>query len=193
MMILVYFDTYLFANTTTKPQSDAEVIIIAFAVFALFLYIYYTSPLSQIQPQSNQSKKQQIIIAKGIPMTKIWGQIDISKGYIFEEFLCEMYYNLNYLVEMTPRSNDNGTDLILYSYDGRLKIVVQAKRSSKAVGKRAVQEVLAARIYYEATHAIVITNNMNFTRGARNFAERTGVELIDRRGLALLIRSAYNL
>ena len=59
------------------------------------------------------------------------------------------------------------------------KIVVQCKHYSKPVGVRAIQEVNAARKYYNASRAAVATNS-TFTKQARALAKRCGVELWER-------------
>ena len=58
------------------------------------------------------------------------------------------------------------------------RVVVQAKKQKKTVGNKAVQEVHAARGYYQANRAIVITTS-RFSKPAIELADRLGVELWD--------------
>lgn len=106
--------------------------------------------------------------------------IDKFSGIQFEEFLFTYYTELGYRVELTPKTNDYGADLILYK--NKESIVVQAKRYSNKVGISAIQEVSAAQKYYNSNKSIVITNNY-FTNQAENLAKRCDVALIDRNGL----------
>jgi restriction system protein len=59
-------------------------------------------------------------------------------------------------LSMTRLGGDYGADLVL-SKDGK-RIVVQAKRYSKNVGLKAVQEVRGAGSHYGASAVWVITN-----------------------------------
>lgn len=107
-------------------------------------------------------------------------QIDVMYGEEFEEYLKYHFQKLGYKVKTTPRTNDYGADLIL-TKDGD-KIVVQAKRWNDPVGNSAVQEVVAAKAYYKANRAMVVTNSY-FTSNARSLAHVNNVELWDRSNL----------
>jgi len=61
-------------------------------------------------------------------------------------------------------------------------VVVQAKRYSKAVGLKAVQEVTSAKPHYKADEAWVITNS-SFTKAAEKLATSNNVRLIGREQL----------
>lgn len=104
-------------------------------------------------------------------------RIDKMTGEEFEVYLKVYFENNGYKVEQTPASNDYGADLICTNKDGVM--VVQAKRYDANVGTAAVQEVVAAREYYEAEHCLVVTNSY-FTRNAKSLAEANDVELWDR-------------
>lgn len=105
------------------------------------------------------------------------GKIDKMSGEEFEDYLRHKFTKRGYKVEMTPASNDYGADLICTDKNGVL--VVQAKRYEAHVGTAAVQEVTAARDFYEADRCMVVTNNY-FTKNAIELADANGVELIDR-------------
>lgn len=104
-------------------------------------------------------------------------KIDKMTGEEFEKYLGLFFEKKGFKVEYTPKSNDYGADLILYKKDEL--IVVQAKRYDANVGNAAIQEVVAAKDYYEADRCIVITNSY-FTRNATCLAEANNVELWDR-------------
>jgi restriction system protein len=109
--------------------------------------------------------------------------IDRMDGIEFEHYLVVLFKKLGIPAEITAASNDYGADLIL---EGKERVVVQAKRYSKKVGIKAVQEVNSAKAYYDAKEAWVITNNF-FTQQAVKLAESTNVKLIDRDELVDLI------
>lgn len=104
-------------------------------------------------------------------------QIDYLSGRDFEKYL---YYKLRserYKVKLTPSSHDFGADLVLKK--GTKKIIIQAKRWKDNVGISAVQEIVAAKSYYNAKYAMVITNSC-FTRSAKDLANANGVILWNR-------------
>jgi restriction system protein len=113
--------------------------------------------------------------------------IDQMDGRTFERRLALLFTGLGYQVEETPYSGDYGADLVI-GKDGK-RIAVQAKRSTRPIGVKAVQEVVGAKDFYRCTDSLVVTNN-TYTAQARKLAEATGTELWDRRRLiAALLRS----
>jgi len=111
------------------------------------------------------------------------------EGTVFEQYLRELYLKKGYKVTLTSASGDYGADLILEK-DNK-KIVVQAKRYSKPVGIKAVQEVHSALTYYKAKEAWVVTNN-DFTPAAVKLAHSNNVKLINRQQLIELSLSLKN-
>ena len=109
-------------------------------------------------------------------------KVDKMDGKKFEEYLKAIYERNGYIVKLTPDTGDYGADLVMDN--GKGKTVVQAKRYKGTVGVHAVQEVLAAKEYYQAKKAIVVTNNY-FTANAKQLANKAGVTLIDRSGLSV--------
>lgn len=121
-----------------------------------------------------QQKKREKLRKSGIQ------DIDTMDGIQFEYYLKELFKSQGYQVEVTKASGDYGADLILKK-DGK-KVVVQAKRYSKNVGIKAVQEVIAAKNYYNATDAWVVSNS-DFTKASIELASKSNVLLIDRQKL----------
>ncbi|TYQ18046.1 UNVERIFIED_CONTAM: putative endonuclease distantly related to archaeal Holliday junction resolvase and Mrr-like restriction enzymes [Acetivibrio alkalicellulosi] len=101
---------------------------------------------------------------------------NITSGYEFEVYLKTIFERLGYNVEVTKKSNDQGADLIIQKDTER--IVVQAKFYSNPVGNKAVQEIVAAKAYYQSNKSMIVTNN-TFTRSAIELAEVNDVTLID--------------
>lgn len=122
-----------------------------------------------------------------VHQTNMWRQsgiadIDHMSGVEFEQRLVVLFWDLGYAVETTPPSGDYGADLIVSQSGTRM--IVQAKRSSRTVGVKAVQEVVGALQFYGGTVALVVTN-AQFSSNAQTMASRLGVILWDR---AYLVR-----
>ncbi|MFS0788835.1 restriction endonuclease [Shouchella sp. 1P09AA] len=111
--------------------------------------------------------------------------IDQMDGFQFEVYLEALFKKLGYRPLVTSASHDYGADLIL---KGRNKIVIQAKRygMKNRVGISAVQEIYAARAYYKAHEAWVVTNSI-YSPSARALAKACGVKLLDRAALQAFI------
>ena len=108
-------------------------------------------------------------------------EVDEMTGREFERWLARFYERLGFEVEITPYRRDYGADLIV-TWNG-IRIAVQAKRTSGSVGVRAVQEVVAARAYYDCERAVVVTNG-HFTPEAVNLARSNHVRMRSRDDLA---------
>ncbi|MGI4787354.1 MAG: restriction endonuclease [Janthinobacterium lividum] len=106
--------------------------------------------------------------------------IDTMDGKAFEQYLEVLFSKLGYKVERTRYVGDYGADLITRK-DG-VKTVIQAKRYTKAVGIKAVQEAVAAKGMYDCTEAMVVTNS-TYTRAAVELARANRVALWDRNRL----------
>ncbi|WP_051412222.1 restriction endonuclease [Halonatronum saccharophilum] len=110
--------------------------------------------------------------------------IDKMEGLEFEEFLFTFFNKKGVKTEITQGSRDQGGDLIIRKKKSDLfnlskRIVVQVKRYSGKVGNSAVQEVVAAKAYYNCSHAMIITNS-TFTASAKELAHCNSVELWNR-------------
>ncbi len=114
-------------------------------------------------------------------------EIDRMEGREFEVCLERLFGRLGYDVERTRATGDFGADLVLRG-PGELG-VVQAKRASRPVGVKAVQEAVAARAFYACETALVVTNH-RFTRQAEELAAANGVELWDRDALVRALLQA---
>lgn len=111
-------------------------------------------------------------------------EIDKMNGFQFEYYLEQLFNSMGYKSEVTQAAGDYGADLVLKS--AKKKIVVQAKRYSKNVGIKAIQEVVGAKAHYNADESWAVTNSY-FTEAAINLAESNDVRLINRDKLIELI------
>jgi len=96
--------------------------------------------------------------------------IERMSGLEFEQFLASLFAKLGYTeIQLTP-VNDQGGDIICKSPTG-VRTVVQAKRWSKPLGNKVVQEVLGAMLHYACEAGMVVTNSV-FTPAAIELASK---------------------
>ncbi len=112
--------------------------------------------------------------------------LEEANPYEFERLVSHIFLKAGYNTEVTKKSGDQGADIIIEK-DG-ISTAVQAKKYAGSVGNKAVQEVVASKKFYDCDRAMVVTTG-EFTKGARELAQRNGVELVDRRKLLELIKS----
>jgi restriction system protein len=110
--------------------------------------------------------------------------VDRMDGRTFETFLGTLFKRLGYAVDTTKHRGDYGADLVIIKNAKRT--AVQAKRWSKPVGVKAIQEVVAAKGYYGCDAALVVANRP-FTRQAHLLARANKVQLWDRDALVARI------
>ncbi|RKI20823.1 restriction endonuclease [Bacillus thuringiensis] len=123
----------------------------------------------------HKHKAKNIFLKSGI------SDIDQMDGRQFEFFLEALFIKLGYKAAVTNGSHDFGADLI---FKGKNKIVIQAKRYGfkNKVGIKAIQEIYAAKAFYKANEAWVITNS-TYTSSAKQLARACNVKLLDRSSL----------
>ncbi|MEO2162701.1 MAG: restriction endonuclease [bacterium] len=114
--------------------------------------------------------------------------VDAMDPFDFEVFLGKLFTNLGYTITETPKTGDQGADVLLEKNGS--STVIQAKLYTSPVGNKAVQEAHAAKAHFHCDSAQVITNN-TFTRSAQELAGTTGVQLVSREGLTALLEG-YN-
>lgn len=109
---------------------------------------------------------------------------DAMSGAEFEDFLEEVFRARGYETESTPRSGDQGADLLAERFGQT--VAVQAKNYQGTVGNAAVQQAISAREFYSASKAMVVTTS-RFSSSAEQLAESSEVKLVDRDGLQAYI------
>lgn len=103
--------------------------------------------------------------------------IDMMNGLEFEDFISYLFKQMGYTVNPTPKSGDQGIDVIVIK--NQLCIGIQTKRYASSVSNKAIQEVVAGIKHYGLEKAIVITNNY-FTKSAVELGLSNDVILWDR-------------
>ena len=98
----------------------------------------------------------------------------------FEEIIADLMEDMGYDVELTPRSNDGGKDILAsqMTEHGKMLCLVEAKRYSIT---NPVQVALVRQLYgtlcnANATSAMLVTTS-RFTRGAREFQQNNEYRL----------------
>ncbi len=115
------------------------------------------------------------------------GSIDEMEPLQFETWVLRRLRDRGYRVSRTPRSHDSGADGIATHARTGKRIIIQCKHTQgdALCTEAAVLDLLRARSAYQAEKDILvaITNAKAFKRSALDMAEKSGVILIDRRGL----------
>lgn len=153
---------YYFTNSITVTFF----IVIITAICFVIIYLTYQT----IKKQRNATRLRNSGII----------EIDKMQGIQFEFYLASLFTALGYKAKTTNAAGDYGADLLLTK--DHSKIVVQAKRYSKNVGIKAIQEISASKQHYNANEAWVVTNSF-YTKPAVALALSNDVRLIDRNEL----------
>lgn len=105
---------------------------------------------------------------------------EVHTGEDFEDFIKEILQNKGLDIQKTPKTGDQGVDLIVKTDTD--KIAIQCKFYSRPVGNKAVQEIAAGKVFYRCNKAIVVSNQ-SYTVSARKLAQNLGVELLNEKTL----------
>lgn len=106
------------------------------------------------------------------------GDFDLSQvktGEDYERFVRELCEDSAFECAMTPKTGDQGVDLIVSK--GSIRIAIQCKYYSSAIGNAAVQEVIAGKNFYNCDYACVVSNQ-DYTHQAKTLARASDVELL---------------
>ena len=106
----------------------------------------------------------------------------------FENWCRDMLRQQGWVASVLGGSGDQGADVL--ATRGQRRLVVQCKYYSFPVGNAAVQEVYAAKSFYSASHAAVVTNS-TYTNGGIELANKTGVILLSANDLMNLDQFIY--
>ena len=108
----------------------------------------------------------------------------------FEEYCGHLYSSMGYEVDVTPKTNDGGYDLILHQ--NKEKIIVECKCYAlrHSIGRPLIQKIVGANQVAQADKIIFITTS-DFSKEAREYAKTMDVELIDGEELIKLIKKYF--
>ena len=116
--------------------------------------------------------------------------VDGLEPKFFEVFVAALFDKQNYHVTLTPYSGDKGADIIAQqrgsNTDGLLIQVKQRRKGGKS-GRDAVDEVLAAKPFYEeeygTTFQLAVITNREFNKPARRYSRSQRVQMYERKQL----------
>ena len=98
-----------------------------------------------------------------------------KKGIAFENVCKQILISKGWKVEETPKSGDQGIDLI--ASVEKYRLCIQCKDHKNAIGNKAVQEVTAGKQYWNGTHAILVSQS-GYTKSAYKLAAANNVLLV---------------
>jgi len=109
-------------------------------------------------------------------------------GFMFEEFMAELFKGMGYLVEQTAKTRDGGVDILAIKKidDISLRFLIECKKYAKKrkVGVSLVRSLFGVKHHMGASKAIIATTS-EFTKPAADFAEahKWDLELKDFNGI----------
>lgn len=108
----------------------------------------------------------------------------ITDGIEYEHGLADLINNADndWVAEVSQASNDQGLDIKATHTELDIDVAIQAKLYSSPVGNKAVQEVIAAKGYYDTEEALVVTNS-TYTKSAIDLANRNNIHIIHHKSL----------
>jgi restriction system protein len=101
--------------------------------------------------------------------------VDAMTPTEFEHFCADILRKSGWEASVTQASGDQGIDVV--ATRNEIKLVLQCKKYSQAVGNTAVQEVIAGKLFYLADIAAVVTN-AGYTSSANHLANTVGISLL---------------
>jgi SNF2 family DNA or RNA helicase/HJR/Mrr/RecB family endonuclease len=116
--------------------------------------------------------------------------VDGLKPRSFEVFVAALFEKQGYRVGLTPYSGDKGADVIAYPRQGEnagLVIQVKQRKETGKPGSEAVDEIVAAKPFYEkrydTTFQPMVITNREFTKEVRQFSRKNQVQMHERKWL----------
>ncbi len=103
---------------------------------------------------------------------RVWAALD---GVGFEQGVAQIYREKGFDVEFTPRTKDQGVDLILRQ-NGTIAIV-QCKAYKKNVGVSAVRELAGVRAAWPHADEAILAALFDFSVEAKSFATQHNIKL----------------
>ena len=137
--------------------------------------------LEKLQPTSVNNES-------GSPLTI--EDIDKLEPRFFEAFVAALFDKQGYYVVLTPYSGDKGADVVARQRGketGGLLIQAKHRQEGGKANKHAVDEVLAAKSFYEKEYRVpfqlAIITNREFNKPARQYSRSHRIEMYERKWL----------
>jgi hypothetical protein len=115
-------------------------------------------------------------------------EVDLMEPNAFEHWALKRCVALGWEAYRTPRSYDGGADGLLSHRPSGSRAIVQCKHKENvesACGPEAIENLLRARSNYAGvTRLFALTNAKRFSKSAEESAQKHGIKLVARDGLA---------
>lgn len=125
---------------------------------------------------------------RGTPLTI--EDVDRLEPTHFEAFVAALFDVQGHRVELTPQSGDKGVDVIVHPVsmeDSGILIQVKHRKTNGKPGINAVQEIVAAKPFYEKEYGegfqTAVVTNQSFTKEAHKLSRANKVHMHDRKWL----------
>jgi hypothetical protein len=175
-------------NILKNSASNADSFYLAYEAWAGSRTLYYETPKCRFEDHDKipaisyvsdyhgmKSDIDTIAIVASLIANRNARIFDSNDPIGYENFVSLQLERLGWKTKGTPSSGDQGADIIA-EINGNIA-VIQCKLYSGSVGNDAIQQVYAAKEFYGANLAAVVTNS-TFTKSAKQLASRLNVLLL---------------
>ena len=151
--------------------------IVAFLAGALIVWLTKTpgdaSKIQEVKDAKERLRRQaERQLQEAMQNVRAWAALD---GVGFERGVARIYREKGFDVEFTPRTNDQGVDLIL-KRNGAVSIV-QCKAYTDNVGVSAIRELAGVRASWPHAEEVILVALYDFSSPAKDFAAQHNIEL----------------
>ena len=137
--------------------------------------------LEKLQPMSVNNEKSSPLTIE---------DVDKLEPRFFEAFVAALFKKQGYYVVLTPYSGDKGADVVARqrgNETGGLLIQAKHRQEGGKSGRDAVDEILAAKPFYEKEYGTIfqpaVITNREFNKPARRYSRSEQVEVYERKWL----------
>ena len=123
--------------------------------------------------EAAERARQEALLAEQRKKEEYWHSLG---GIEFEEEMAKLFIARGYYVQTTPKSGDQGIDLIVKK-NGKTT-VVQCKAHRRTVGPMIVRDLYGSMVAYGADDAILACTG-GFTKGVEDFVQGKPIRLVD--------------
>ena len=159
---------FLFLYSLVNPTHLIIIVLVGISIYC-FVEINYKRIKKEERERREKELERKEIERFGA------GFRENMSGDEYENYCKYILKKRGWIVELTPKSGDQGVDLI--ATKEYLKVCIQCKRYSKPVGNKAVQEIFTGKQFYSGSHGVLVSN-AGFTKSAKSLASKTGIILL---------------
>ena len=145
---------------------------------------------AEVTPRDLLDRLQPTQIEKDSIPSLMIEDVDGLEPRSFEVFVAALFEKQGYRVSLTPYSGDKGADVIAHSHQGEMSdllIQVKQRKEGGKPGSEAVDEIVAAKPFYEekydTTFQPMVITNRTYTKEVRQFSRANQVQMHGRKWL----------